>query len=132
VTTGVGQRKSAFGLAEAAATNLEVEERQAMAFTVVVEHKDGRVLVCPVGELDLATGPVLERVLESLVGGPPAIELDLTGITFVDCAGLRPIRQARRRASRSFTQVRLSEAQPKVQRVLQLAGLDEPSAAVAR
>jgi anti-sigma B factor antagonist len=109
-----------------------VEERQAMAFTVVVEHKDGRVLVCPVGELDLATGPVLERVLESLVGGPPAIELDLTGITFVDCAGLCPIRQARRRASRSFTQVRLSEAQPKVQRVLQLAGLDEPSAAVAR
>jgi hypothetical protein len=35
-----------------------------MAFTVVVEHIDGSVLVCPVGELHLATAPILERVLE--------------------------------------------------------------------
>jgi anti-anti-sigma regulatory factor len=43
-----------------------------MAFTVVVEHIDGTVLVCPVGELDLATAPILERVLETLVADPPA------------------------------------------------------------
>ena len=43
-----------------------------MAFTVVVEHIDGTVLVCPVGELDLAIAPILERVLETLVADPPA------------------------------------------------------------
>jgi anti-sigma B factor antagonist len=100
-----------------------------MAFSVVVEHQDGRVLVCPVGELDVATAPVLERVLESLVGGPPAIELDLTGLAFVDCAGLRPIHQALGRAPHSFTQVRLSGAHRRVQRVLELTGLGEASAA---
>ena len=94
-----------------------------MAFTVVVEHLDGTVLVCPVGELDLATAPVLERVLDTLVGRPPTVELDLTGLTFVDCAGLRPIRQVLVRAD-SFTRVRVSGACPHVQRVLRMTGLD--------
>jgi anti-anti-sigma factor len=99
-----------------------------MAFTVVVEHIDGTVLVCPVGELDLATAPILERVLETLVADPPAIELDLSGITFVDCAGLRPIREAPQRAFHSLTRVRVSGARPMVRRVLELTGLDVASA----
>jgi anti-anti-sigma factor len=94
-------------------------------FTVVVEHLDGTVLVCPVGELDLATAPLLEQVLETLVGDPPAIELDLTGLTFVDCAGLRPIRHALGRASHSFTRVRVCGACSQVERVLELTGLDD-------
>ena len=101
-----------------------------MAFTVVVEHIDGTVLVCPVGELDLATAPILERVLETLVADPPAIELDLSGITFVDCAGLRLIREALHRASPSSTRVRVSGARPTVRRVLELTGLDVASAPV--
>jgi anti-sigma B factor antagonist len=97
----------------------------AVGFTVVVEHLDGTALVCPVGELDLATAPVLEQVLETLVGGPLAIDLDLSGLTFVDCAGLRPLRRALQRAPRSFTQVRLSAARPNVRRVLESTGLSQ-------
>ena len=94
----------------------------------MVEHLDGTVLVCPVGELDLATAPILERVLESLVEEASAVALDLGGLTFVDCAGLRPIRQALRRSSHSFTPVRLSGARPPVQRVLELTGVHEEPA----
>jgi anti-anti-sigma factor len=101
----------------------------AVGFTVVVEHLDGIVLVCPVGELDLATAPALERVLETLVGGPPVIEVDLSGLTFVDCAGLGPLRRALQVAPQSFTQMRLSAARPIVRRVLQLTGLSEHVAA---
>jgi anti-anti-sigma factor len=96
-----------------------------MAFTVVLEHLDGTVLVCPVGELDLATAPVLEEVLDSLVGGPQVIELELSGVTFADCAGLLPIRQALRRAPHSLTRMRLSGARPPVQRVLELTGMGD-------
>ncbi len=81
------------------------------------------------GELDLGTAPALEQVLENLVGGPPAIDLDLSGLTFVDCAGLRPVRQALQRTPQSFTQLRLSAARPNVRRVLQLTGLSEHVAA---
>ena len=98
-----------------------------MAFTVVVDHLDGTVLFCPLGELDLATAPVLGRVLESLVGGPSAVELDLTGLTFVDCAGLRPIRQALHKWSHALTPLRLSGIRPEVRRVLELTGLRERS-----
>jgi anti-anti-sigma factor len=99
------------------------EAKATVAFTVVVEHLDGTVLVCPVGELDLAAAPVLEQVLDTLVGSPPAVELDLSGIVFADCAGLRPIRAAVGRAPHSSTRLRVSGARPNVRRVLALTGL---------
>jgi anti-sigma B factor antagonist len=107
----------------------DMEATGAVPFTVVVEHLNGTMLVCPVGELDLATAPLLERVLETLVDQPPAIELDLTGLTFVDCGGLRPIRELLRRASYSFARVRVCGACPQVERVLTLTGLDRQLAA---
>ena len=97
-----------------------------MSFDVAVEHLDGTVLVCPIGELDLETASTLERVLERLICGPLALEIDLSGVTFADCAGLRPIRQALRQGSYSLTRVRLSGGAPAVQRVLELTGLHEP------
>src|ERR671912_504154 len=96
-----------------------------MAFTVAVEHLDGTVVVCPVGELDLATAPELERVLNGLSGDASALLLDLSGLTFVDCAGLGPIRETVREAALLGRQVRMSGARPLVQRVLELTGLRE-------
>jgi anti-sigma B factor antagonist len=90
---------------------------------VVVERRDGVVLVCPVGELDLATAPALERVLEALMAEAPAVELDLSGLVFADCAGLRPVRRALHSAS--FTRLRISGARPHLRRVLELTGLQE-------
>jgi anti-anti-sigma factor len=92
---------------------------------VAVEYLDGTVLVCPAGELDLASAPELERVLEGLIDGPSAIVMDLSGLTFVDCAGLRPVREALHRGASLGRHVRLSSARPAVRRVLTLTGLDE-------
>jgi anti-anti-sigma factor len=89
---------------------------------LAVEHLDGTVLVCPIGELDLASAPELERVLEALITESSAVIVELSGLTFVDCAGLRPIQHAVRQAG-SLAQVRLSGASPVVRRVLELCGL---------
>jgi anti-sigma B factor antagonist len=97
---------------------------------VAVEHLDGTVLVCPIGELDLASAPELERVLERLAGEPSAIVLDLSGLTFADCAGLRPVREALCRGATLGRHVRLSSPRPAVRRVLNLTGLDEHLALV--
>jgi anti-sigma B factor antagonist len=96
-----------------------------VGFDVAVEHLDGTVVVCPIGELDLATAPALERALDKVSTEPFAVVLDLSGLTFVDCAGLVPIRAALREASLLGRQVRLSGARPSVERVLDLTGLRE-------
>jgi anti-anti-sigma factor len=96
-----------------------------VGFDVAVEHLGGTVVVCPIGELDLATAPELERVLDRLSTEPFAVELDLSGLTFVDCAGLVPIRTALRDASLLGRRVSLSGARPPVERVLDLTGLHE-------
>ena len=95
-----------------------------MHLDVLVERLDGTALVCPIGELDLATAPELERVLEALATGPSTVVLDLSGLTFVDCAGLRPVREAVFAGALLGRQVRLSGARPAVRRVLELTGLD--------
>jgi anti-sigma B factor antagonist len=74
------------------------------------------------GELDLASAPELERVLEAVIGDSSVVIVDLSGVTFVDCAGLRPVRRALREGG-SLAQVRLSGARPFVQRVVHTAGL---------
>ncbi len=93
-----------------------------MSSHLAVEHLDGTVLVCPIGELDLASAPELERVLEALITESSAVIVELSGLTFVDCAGLRPIQHAVRQGG-SLAQVRLSGASPVVRRVLELCGL---------
>jgi anti-anti-sigma factor len=94
-------------------------------FGVVVEHLDGTVFVHLTGELDLATAPELEQVLDDVVARHSgAIMLDLSGLTFVDCAGLRPVH----RVCSHVSNVRIVGATPFVHRVLSLTGLEHPMA----
>ena len=90
-------------------------------FSVAIEHMDGTVLLRPSGELDLRTALELERVLRRVVGEHWAVVVDLSDLTFADCAGLRPIRWAL--AQPYLVSVRSTETHPRVRRVLELTGL---------
>jgi anti-anti-sigma factor len=97
-------------------------------FDLVVDTSDGTALVRPSGELDLATAPTLWRALAPLVQEEHrSVVIELSRLTFSDCAGLRPIRRARREA-RTGTTVELRDAVPAVRRVLDLTGLGAPAA----
>ena len=52
------------------------------------------------GELDLLTGPRLDRVLRWLEAGGDLPGLDLRDVSFVDCAGWRPVVDAALRRRR--------------------------------
>jgi anti-anti-sigma factor len=93
-----------------------------LSFDLAVEHLDGTVLVCPIGELDSRPPLSCSEVLDAVIGGSSVVIVELSGLTFVDCAGLRPVRRALREGG-SLAQVRLSGARPFVQRVLHEAGL---------
>jgi len=62
-------------------------------------------LVVVSGELDIATAPQLRQaVTEALSEGPSTLHLDLSGVSFIDCAGLQVLiigeREARLRRGR--------------------------------
>jgi anti-anti-sigma regulatory factor len=54
--------------------------------------------------------------------------MDLSRLTFSDCAGLRPVRWAVSEGTRVGTHVELRAAAPAVRRVLDLTGLGTPVA----
>lgn len=60
-----------------------------------VAQERGRTRIVLDGELDIASAPELARVLRPICAQPGArVEIDLTSLTFLDCCGALPIRQA--------------------------------------
>jgi anti-anti-sigma factor len=91
-------------------------------------HLDGMVVYALDGELDLGAAKALRRRLRQLApasGGGPVV-LDLSGLSFIDCAGLRALRQthAALRAAGGPGLV-LRNVQPQVRTVLDLVGVRE-------
>jgi anti-anti-sigma factor len=81
--------------------------------------------VAVIGELDLATAPVLRnRLLGVLREQAPAIvEVDLAGVTFLDCTAISALVAVRNAAIQAGGQMRVSHPQPIVRRVLEVTGL---------
>jgi anti-anti-sigma factor len=58
----------------------------------------GQVLVLVVGEVDIATAPNVRRAIQRATRASKGqVVLDLSGVTFMDCAGLRPLLEAKAR-----------------------------------
>jgi anti-sigma B factor antagonist len=81
-------------------------------------------IVTVTGECDLAVAdqlaPVLARVLER---HPRIVVLDLSGVTFIDCAGVRGVLAAQRRIEAHSAHLSIIPACERVHRVFDLAGV---------
>jgi len=81
------------------------------------------------GELDLVTGDVVvDAVAVALValarpsGGEAEVQLDLSEVSFIDCAGLSSLLRARRSATSHRCSLRIGAMAPAVRRLLELSG----------
>jgi anti-anti-sigma factor len=65
-------------------------------FHVTAETPDagGRVRLVAVGELDIASAPLLEAALSEHRAAEASVVLDLSGITFMDSSGLKVLVRA--------------------------------------
>jgi anti-anti-sigma factor len=90
-------------------------------FTVETIAAPGAVTIRVRGEIDLATAPELEACLLD-VGGQ-AVDLDLSGVTFCDGAGLRVLDQARDRLGEYLRVRGSSKHLQKLARILDMAWL---------
>jgi anti-sigma B factor antagonist len=96
-------------------------------------HRES-VFVRPVGELDLATAPIVDTQLAELVeAGFRNIVLDLGKLRFLDSTGLRLLLSWEARARAAGVDMRVLPGPPPVQRIFAVAGLTKlVSVAAAR
>lgn len=82
-----------------------------------------RAVVVVEGDVDVATAGRLREVLGSAMGGPSTtVVLDVSGVSFLDCAGLRELLAARARLVAGGRGLRLRSPSPAVLRLLRLTG----------
>ena len=81
--------------------------------------------VAVVGEVDLATAHLLrDRLLSVLREQAPAVlDVDLAGVTFLDCTGISALVAVRNAAVHAGGQMPVSNPQPIVRRVVDVTGL---------
>jgi anti-sigma B factor antagonist len=76
------------------------------------------------GDIDIATAPWLrETLLLAIQRYGPAIDVDLHGVTFLDCAGVNAFLATARRARLEGGQVRVTRLSAPARRVISLLGL---------
>jgi anti-sigma B factor antagonist len=91
----------------------------------VRNHADA-VVVALVGELDLASAPLLESEIESAqVADAAGVVLDLRELHFVDSTGLRMIFSAHSRASERGQEFAITRGSEQVQRLLAITRMGE-------
>jgi anti-sigma B factor antagonist len=95
-------------------------------FAVKVVPEGERVILAPVGELDMGTVDQVWEQLEQLrEAGFDRIVLDLRGLTFMDSSGLHLMVRANQAAAEDGFNFALIDGNDPVKRVLDLTGLRE-------
>jgi len=95
-------------------------------FSISADDRDGRAHVMLRGELDLATAPELEELVNARVDAGQEVVVDLRELEFMDSSGIRVLVAAHARAGRTGTRVIVVRPQPgsAVAKIVEVSGLD--------
>ncbi|WP_371502851.1 STAS domain-containing protein [Kitasatospora sp. NBC_00374] len=102
----------------------------------VSQDSHGHTLATVRGEIDFDGAPALQRDLARVLADSPThLDLDLSAVSFLDCAGLNALLRTRRNATATGCALRIRAAGPRVRRVMdttdttELFGLRRPGTA---
>jgi anti-sigma B factor antagonist len=97
-----------------------------MTVTLCIRPGDGGTIVAISGEVDVCTEASLQQALLRIIRERGArLMLDLSGVSFMDCAGLRALLATRRRAEMRGGFLRPIAASAAVRRITELTGAQE-------
>jgi anti-anti-sigma factor len=93
--------------------------------TIITEHHGRRSVLKLLGELDLCSADDLRRALDAVLEqrDPQRLTMDLSALTFADCAGLSVLVWARNSLAERGHELVITGCQPIVRRLLILTGL---------
>ena len=94
-------------------------------FDIAVEEQEGVVVVRPIGDLDIATTPLLDEILRDLASKGASAVLDLAAVEFIDSSGLQTILTAHAASQRDGFGLTMLPGPPPVMKVFELAGVDD-------
>ncbi len=94
-----------------------------------VRPGDGGTIVAVSGDVDVCTEAPLRQALLRIIRERGArLMVDVSGVSFIDCAGLRALLATRRRAELRGGFMRLIATSAAVRRIIELTGTHEPLA----
>jgi anti-anti-sigma factor len=97
-----------------------------MDLTLSVRPCDDSIIVAVSGEVDVCTeGPLQQVLLRIMRERSARIFLDVSGVWFMDCAGLRALLTTRRRTELRGGCMRLIATSAAVRRIIELTGAHE-------
>jgi anti-sigma B factor antagonist len=103
-----------------------VDEPGHLEFAVTREDLDDAVVVAVRGDVDVATSPTLRAELhQAISGGRNRVVVDMSGMDFIDSAGLGVLIGALKRAREADIGMVLKGLQSSPRKVLSITGLDE-------
>jgi len=104
---------------------MALTERPFVDFSTPIRFDLDTVIVEVRGELDCASAPQMEEVLDQLIAeGARNVVVDLAEATFVDTTGLGALLAGLRRMREHEGVLSLASPRPSARRVLELSGLD--------
>jgi anti-sigma B factor antagonist len=95
-----------------------------MEFHASSEAHPGALVVRAVGDVDLASAPVLKETIAAAWAPPQALIVDATEVGFIDSTGLGVLVAAVQRARDEGGQVAIAVSADRVRKVLAITGLD--------
>jgi anti-sigma B factor antagonist len=98
---------------------------RAPAFAIEAERDGARARLAVIGELDIATTPQLVAALAALEPGYETLVVDLSRCTFFASSGISILLDENDRAAREGFELVVIKPPPQVQRMFDLAGLDD-------
>ena len=98
---------------------------RAPPFSVEVERRGTTAIVAVTGELDIATAPRFSGAITTLEPGYATLVVDLSDCTFFASSGISILLEERQRAEVEGFELLVVKAPPQVQRMFDLAGLDD-------
>jgi anti-sigma B factor antagonist len=94
--------------------------------TVISEHHGRHSVLKLLGELDVCSAGHLRRAIGTVLDqhDPQHLTMDLTALSFTDCAGLSVLVWARRCLAERGHELVITGSRPPVRRLVSLTGLD--------